>query len=643
MPSAEERGATKRQQATCECKSCKKFRNDPNHGVYSGDIFSYSSAPDNGWEPQHTPAELSAQAAGGAPLYYMGVELETMAPQRSESDWVALRRLYSERAAQDPDNYQMPRETYSAYGSPAYRQYEQDYWRVERNRRQLELDFWAERPLMASAEELASMAEPSGFWWPKHDGSVSGPEFASLPATMDYWYSVRPNLETMFTSILHAGGRSFSGDKAGMHISISVVAFSDADHLARFGKLINDNRSWSKRMSQRTKESLSSWCHIGGGAFRNRYVNEDRERSIIRWAEQIVTDGISGGERYNAVNGTCGQGRIEFRLPRGTLRIDRFYKNLEWVHAMIEYTRRYGDTTSATFMRWVMSREQYPDLRAYITEKFHIEPQAEFEPAAAPENENAVKTVIDVRGRRTDMQRQPRLTIDGYATPAPATSSYEWATPRSYEWATPEPDYEDEPEDAYDEPVVAVYDGVVQASLVQGLLDTFTRERAERQEREVQNGNAEFVRQVIEQSASEVTPREVERSMHRMANWPIDERLNGTDAPCTCYMCVGARLMREQREMSPVMEGLPGAAECPHSFFGSGRPLSEGLPGDRGAGTYWRNPYRHHEYTPGTAGSHYGEAFCRCGNSATNPLHGECNPTPPTVAEVILSTDSVSA
>jgi len=222
----------------------------------------------------------------------------------------------------------------------------------------------------ATVEEAASMKRPASLWLPKHDSSVSGPEFASQPASLAYWQAIRPALEEMFTMLLHAGIRSHEGDTCGMHVNISTKTFGTREHLIRFANLIHVNKRWTRRMSQRTLDSSQHWAKLDGTVL-------TQTDTLENWAQGIIDYGAAGNDRYMALN-ALNANRVEFRLPRGTLRLDRFYKNLEWTAAMVEYSRDGEDESGkvkamvpASFMRWTLAnRESYPDFANYIEEKF---------------------------------------------------------------------------------------------------------------------------------------------------------------------------------------------------------------------------------------------------------------------------------
>jgi hypothetical protein len=217
--------------------------------------------------------------------------------------------------------------------------------------------FGEQRQSSIPVMQAADMAEPKSFWVPKHDGSVTGPEFASHPATLDYWHAKRRELSKMFRSLLHAGYRSHDNDTCGMHVNISRGAFDDSDHLFRFLTLIHVNPTWTLRMSQRTLDSAGQWASL------HQMADPQIRRKCVEWDRSYEEFGL---DRYVALNGPGG-GRYEFRLPRGTLRLDRFYKNLEWTAGMIEYTRehRLRESNPLRFMAWVRSQQDH-DLKNLI-------------------------------------------------------------------------------------------------------------------------------------------------------------------------------------------------------------------------------------------------------------------------------------
>lgn len=302
-------------------------------------------------------------------LYFMGVELETMVQPMPECDIeYPPEPLYSDfvnaarsAAAGGPTSQRAS----MAVRVAAENEWDRAYSEWSRETRQLRRE-WEESQAVVTAAQATTMKRPRGLWLAKHDGSVTGPEFASQPATLEYWKSRRRSLEAMFTTLLHAGLRSHEGDACGMHVNISTQAFSDADHLFRFATLVHSNKSWSRRMAQRTVHSTNHWARLDQETFTVESYRKD-------WARNVMRDGCADNDRYSALNGQ-NTDRIEFRLPRGTLRLDRFYKNLEWTHAMVEYSRTHDidEMHPFRFMTLVVAeqRAMYPNLANFIEEKF---------------------------------------------------------------------------------------------------------------------------------------------------------------------------------------------------------------------------------------------------------------------------------
>jgi hypothetical protein len=209
----------------------------------------------------------------------------------------------------------------------------------------------------------ADMRIPKRFWVAKNDSSVTGPEFASHPATLSWWHSKATELDEMFKMLRHGGYRSHDGGKAGMHVNISRNAFDDARHLYRFLTLLHVDAKWSLVMSQRTESQANQWSSL---SYHND-VGERRRHAIGAFNSSYYCN------RYSALNAPSGEPRFEFRLPRGTLRLDRFYKNLEFTVGMIEYTRdnKVRDCSPVQFMAWVdANKTEYPNLNSFISEKF---------------------------------------------------------------------------------------------------------------------------------------------------------------------------------------------------------------------------------------------------------------------------------
>lgn len=330
------------EEAACDCDPCKKKRGGPNN-IHSSVIHSYTSRPPRGWEPRRTAAEIRNGVS--APLF--GIELETSV---SAEDIPPL-----------PDRPPNPRDHIWSPATPDNAQSN-----AERVIEHVALGVWQDANFLyleslhgLRADEAVSLAAPRGLWHAKHDGSVSGPEFASHPATLAYWRSQRPKLTGMMKSLLHGGMRSHNSGTCGLHINISNDAFRNSEHLYRFASLIVENEDWATRLAQRTPEQRDSWAPFRG-------LLDSEERRL--WAGRVATRGYASQNRYCVLNAS-NMGRLEFRLPRGTLRMDRFYAKLEWTAAMVEYTRAADSVVNPyDFEQWVHVSGEYPAFASFLHE-----------------------------------------------------------------------------------------------------------------------------------------------------------------------------------------------------------------------------------------------------------------------------------
>lgn len=329
--------------ATCQCEACKLARFESSklrHAV----VRSYSYQPAR-WNMKAQPGEVAP--------YFLGVELET-------------------------DNY--------STDSNGYRQ-----------------------RATLSNEQAADARRPKRHWMAKRDGSVSGPEFVSHPATLAWWKAHKSDLAEMFQMLVHGGFRSHDNDHAGMHVNISRNAFADSRHLFRFLTLLHSDTRFALRMSQRTESSARQWASLESLAAADRRQQEvntvmpDEHNNFGGYGTAPMNTYYQrSSNRYQALN-TPGVTRFEFRLPRGTLRVDRFYKNLEWTAAMIEFSRTgtVAQMNTAAFGRFVDDhRTEYPYLHGFMVEKGYL--------GAAPASEARARRASATPATNNGVRISPR-------------------------------------------------------------------------------------------------------------------------------------------------------------------------------------------------------------------------------------------
>jgi hypothetical protein len=273
-------------------------------------------------------------------------------------------------------------------------------------------------------EQAVGLRRPKSLWFAKYDASVTGPEFVSHPATLSYWHDKAAELTEMFRLLIHAGYRSHNGGRAGMHVNISKDAFSNDKHLHRFLTFLYVNQWWAHEVSQRTSGGANEW------AATTSYTLEYAEQMLSRHSYAPVG-------KYSVVYSPDYSQRLEFRLPRGTLRVDRFYKNLEWTAAMIAYTRHndyaaHNELYARTFVSWVFGYPTvYENLKSFFMEKDDVLQEA---------------MTNDIRHRNTrmaDCGYDPCDQADVFGPPKPSPEELRraqwdrrWRTPPIYTYSS---------------------------------------------------------------------------------------------------------------------------------------------------------------------------------------------------------------
>jgi hypothetical protein len=185
----------------------------------------------------------------------------------------------------------------------------------------------------------------------KSDSSIGGGyEIVSHPHTLEEHRKLWPN----FFANLPDGVTSFKSGNCGMHVHIS------RSHLTRLqiGKMLvfvnaPQNKDFIEKIAQRSG---------------NRYCKVIEKK--LSSALEI------DGDRYQAINIT-NRHTVEVRIFRGTTRSDRFWKNLEFVDAMVQWTRdvSYRDLSAARFVEYVVAKQrEYKYLHNYLIEIGYIDP-----------------------------------------------------------------------------------------------------------------------------------------------------------------------------------------------------------------------------------------------------------------------------
>lgn len=168
----------------------------------------------------------------------------------------------------------------------------------------------------------------------KRDGSLEnkgsrGIEFVFHPRTIESWMEYKPKLEVLSREILREGGRSFDTITCGIHIHRSREDLSDMD----ISKLIIAMLRFEKKIgkiAQRVSEDYASFD----------FWKEETEGNLVLHYKK-VKDKKYDSKRYVALN-LCNQETIEFRMFKGTLKIDTVYAYIQFCDVLTEWAKKVG-------------------------------------------------------------------------------------------------------------------------------------------------------------------------------------------------------------------------------------------------------------------------------------------------------------
>jgi hypothetical protein len=192
----------------------------------------------------------------------------------------------------------------------------------------------------------------------KNDGSISGFEIVSMPATLEAHKLLLPKegIRGLVDYGL-SGWRSVDGNGAGLHIHVSKNAFSHS-HLHKFQMFHYRNSEWLKKFAGRDSGRWASFERTSS-SYGNDYKLSDFSKGTYNHREL---------NRYHALN-FVPHNTVELRYFRSTLNPESLLGTLELVHAMWRYTlinksRDIHDDkfNYGTFRAWVASQSTYEYL-----------------------------------------------------------------------------------------------------------------------------------------------------------------------------------------------------------------------------------------------------------------------------------------
>jgi len=227
-----------------------------------------------------------------------------------------------------------------------------------------ELEF--ECPLNHDREAYI-MPAANRHWFIKHDGSLAnGLEIVSYPMTFEYLYSIRDELAKQFKELQKQNCKSFNTNTCGMHVHVSKDAITNL-HLYKILDFFRKNKKFITEASHRKKADLQRWASLNriskkkvGVPQRPTYHEamsgrrmSVKYRSVMRLMAEKSAHGMV---KYSAIN-VLPEGTIEFRIFKGTLNPVGFYRNIQFLESIIEWTRNESlrAVTMGSYLEYLLS------------------------------------------------------------------------------------------------------------------------------------------------------------------------------------------------------------------------------------------------------------------------------------------------
>ena len=244
------------------------------------------------------------------------------------------------------------------------------------------------------ADEIMRIKTSNGvpIFYCKTDGSLeSGFEIVSHPLTFNAWRHFDfEGLIYRYRSYI----KSFNTNTAGMHLHVSRNAFTDYEAI-KVLKMTYNFPKFSMLISERNVESQNAWASL--------------RRSQIKAISKIAVSTAKEGYNPTGYNFDCpktmrkvskavgghrgawnfqNENTAECRLFKGQLRPVHFYKNLEYVEALIDFVKNTSmeNLEIGRFVGFIKSNFQaYPNLNRFLNKNKSRLQNAIVNPREVPE------------------------------------------------------------------------------------------------------------------------------------------------------------------------------------------------------------------------------------------------------------------
>ena len=211
-----------------------------------------------------------------------------------------------------------------------------------------------------NAERLLDLVnDPDELIYIKSDGSIDdGFEIVTEPMTLDYHMNQFP-WDELCSEAIHMGYRSHQTSTCGLHVHVSRNGLGESyeeqeEVISRILFFVEAHWNELLKFSRRSEYSMNRW------AARHGYEHTPKE---------ILDKAKSSSNRYVAVN-LCNYHTIEFRLFRGTLKLNTILATLQLVNRICDVAQNLTDQELQS-LSWseFVSNIDHPELIQYLKER----------------------------------------------------------------------------------------------------------------------------------------------------------------------------------------------------------------------------------------------------------------------------------
>lgn len=209
---------------------------------------------------------------------------------------------------------------------------------------------------------LYAKSDEERVYYLKHDGSLdNGFEIVTHPHSIEAFMEARPYWEEVSKYVVGKGMRSHEARQCGLHFHVSRkgIGANESERLRTIERVIFLYEKFFPqflKLSRRTEAQLSEWA--------DRYLDEGDCPDMDRVRRAICDKDC---DKYRAIN-LCPEHTIEFRLFRGTLKIDTLMASIQLIDNWINVAMGTQGIETVT-LDDIINQTTYPELSAYAKER----------------------------------------------------------------------------------------------------------------------------------------------------------------------------------------------------------------------------------------------------------------------------------